>query len=247
MSIEVFNRYETKFLMTEAQYTALSDIISEYMNPDMYNIGKEFYTICNIYYDTPDNSLIRTSLAKPVYKEKLRMRSYGVPEKGSSVFLEIKKKYNGIVNKRRCSLKINEVNALVGSHIYPQENEGVNKQVLNELYYFTNAYNVSPKVYIAYDRKAYFGKEDSDLRITFDTNIRTRRYDLALEKGDYGTPLLDEGTWLMEVKCSGAMPLWLTSALSALGIYKTSFSKYGEEYRQLLTNTTRQSKEVIYA
>jgi SPX domain protein involved in polyphosphate accumulation len=243
MSIEVFNRYETKFLMSTQAYKKLTEIINKYMEKDEYNRDNDFYTICNVYYDTDNNDLIRTSLEKPVYKEKLRLRSYGVPGKGSKVFLEIKKKYKGIVNKRRSNLTLSEAKALVCGHIYPEKKDYMNMQVIDELYSFVNLYNVSPKVYIAYDRLAYKGIEDSSLRITFDTNIRTRRYDVALEKGDYGTQLLDKDVWLMEVKCSGAMPMWLVSALSECGVYKTSFSKYGTEYKRYLNELL----EVQYA
>lgn len=239
MAIEVFNRYETKFLMDTRQYNILKEEIEKRAVLDVYNKGGKFYTICNVYYDTPDNNLIRASLEKPKYKEKLRLRSYGVPEKDKTVFLEIKKKYDGIVNKRRCSLTIDEASQLVTGHNYPQLKDYMNKQVLDELYYFVNLYNVEPKAYIAYDRLAYAGIEDKDLRITFDTNIRSRRYNVALEKGDYGTNILNSGVWLMEIKCGGALPMWLVSILCKLNIYKTSFSKYGSEYMQYLHNLHR--------
>lgn len=236
MAIEVFNRYESKYLIDTKTYKILVEAVEKYMVSDSYSKDGKFYSISNVYYDTSDNRLIRDSLSKPAYKEKLRLRSYGVPEKGQTVFLEIKKKYQGIVNKRRCSLKLDEAKELVEEHKYPNLEEYMNKQVLNELYFFTGHYNVKPAVYIAYDRRAYFGKDDSDLRITFDTNIRTRRYNVALEKGDYGTQLLSPGQWLMEIKCAGALPLWLTDLLSKNKVYKTSFSKYGTEYTHYLKN-----------
>ncbi len=242
MAIEVFNRYETKYLIDTATYNKISDTIKAYTTPDSYSKGDSFYTISNIYYDTKDSSLIRNSLSKPIYKEKLRLRSYGTPKEYQPVFLEIKKKYNGIVNKRRCTIKIPEAAELVEKHIYPEIEDYMNTQVLNEIYYLTGNYKLQPMVYISYKRKAFFGKEDKDLRITFDTDILTRRYNLSLEKGSYGTPLLDSRLWLMEVKCSGALPLWLTRLLSENGIYKTSFSKYGTEYINYL-----QQEEINYA
>ena len=247
MAIEVFNRYETKFLLTTKQYKALRTILEERVHPDAYNKGGKFYTICNVYYDTPDNNLIRTSLDKPEYKEKLRLRSYGVPNKNKPVFLEIKKKYAGIVNKRRCALTIDEANALILDNKYPVIKDYMNVQVLNELDYFAQMYDLVPKVYLAYDRLAYAGIEDEDLRITFDTNIRSRRYNVALEKGDYGSPIIDGGIWLMEVKCAGAVPMWLAAALSELGIYKTSFSKYGTEYKNYLRYMTEEMEGIRYA
>jgi len=93
-------------------------------------------------------------------------------------------------------------------------------------------YDLEPKLYLAYDRIAYFGINNRDLRITFDTNIRSRRTDLRLELGDYGEPLLDEGVWLMEVKAEKSIPVWLSRMLSENGLFKTSFSKYGTEYKK---------------
>lgn len=237
MAIEVFNRYETKYLIDTKTYNILINELEGRMIPDSYSRDNSFYTICNVYYDTADSALIRHSLSKPDYKEKLRLRSYGVPQKGAKVYLEIKKKYNGIVNKRRCALKLNEADCLVKNHIYPHIEEYMNRQVLNEIYYLVNRLELKPMVYIAYDRRAYFGRDNSDLRVTFDTNIRTRRSSVALEKGDYGEGLLGADMWLMEIKCAGALPLWLTKILSENHIYKTSFSKYGEEYKQHLINT----------
>lgn len=245
MAIEVFNRYETKFLLDRIQYEAMKKAIADRTVPDRYCADGSFYTICNIYYDTPDNELIRRSLSRPTYKEKLRLRSYGTPKPGTEVFLEIKKKYDHIVNKRRTVIGLESARMLTEHRIKPEHLAFANEQVLNELYYFVNTYPVQPKVYLAYDRQAYAGAEDSELRITFDTNIRTRRYDLGLEYGDYGRSLLNEGIWLMEIKCAGAMPLWLTRVLSENGIHKTSFSKYGTEYKQYISG--KETGVKIYA
>lgn len=188
MAIEVFNRCEKKYLLTKEQYEALTERISEYMVPDLYNRDKEFYQICNIYYDTIDDRLIRASIEKPVYKEKLRVRSYGTPDINDSVFVEIKKKYNGIVNKRRTSMPLIEAYDYLNRHIYhDMDNVHLNKQVFREIDYFTNYYKLVPKVYLSYDRRAYFEKNDGDFRVTFDKNITTRRYEVGLENGSYGS------------------------------------------------------------
>lgn len=234
MAIEVFKRYECKFLIDEDIYKKIQDKLLEYMELDEYNKTHEFYTISNIYYDTPDSYLIRNSLSKPVYKEKLRLRSYGVPKNDDKVYLEIKKKFCGVVNKRRTKLKLNEAYDFIRTGKKPELKKYMNKQVLNEIEYILKIYSLEPKLYLAYDRKAMFGKESRDLRITFDTNIRTRRYDLKLESGDYGENLLQSGKWLMEVKAEKNIPLWLSKLLSEYRIFKTSFSKYGKEYERML-------------
>ena len=237
MAIEVFNRYEHKYMLSREQFEKVIEIMDEYMEQDPHNKGHQPYTIANIYFDTPDDYLIRTSLSKPEYKEKLRLRAYGVPNIESKVFLEIKKKFHGIVNKRRTKLRLDEAYSFVTTGKAPEPKGYMNAQVLRELEYFMKIYDLSPKLYLAYDRIAYFEKDNRDLRISFDMNIRSRRYDLTLEKGDYGEKLLPDDVYLMEIKTSLAKPLWLTHALAELGIKRTRFSKYGTEFKNMINHT----------
>lgn len=236
MAIEVFNRSEIKFLIDSDVYEKLNLRLEEYMEADSHSKDGNLYTISNLYYDTEDNNLIRNSLMKPKYKEKLRLRAYGIPSENDKVYLEIKKKFNGLVNKRRTSIKLKEADEFIATCEKPELKKYMNKQVLNEIQYLLELYKVEPKLYLAYDRRAMFGKDDKEVRITFDTNVRTRRYDLRLDAGDYGEQLLGEGKWIMEVKVEKNIPLWLTKLLSEYKIYKTSFSKYGKEYEKMLIN-----------
>ena len=188
-------------------------------------------TICNIYYDTPDFRLIRRSLEKPVYKEKLRLRSYGTASKDEKVFLELKKKYKGIVYKRRISLNCDEAQDTLENG----ERLTENSQIAKEINYFLDFYgDIFPAVYLCYDRTAYFGADDSDLRITFDRNIRWRTEDIDLKVEPYGEQILDRGYSLMEIKAAGSMPLWLAELLAQGGIKQISFSKYGMAYMTML-------------
>lgn len=231
MAIEVFSRAEYKYALNKEQYDFITSILKTYMISDSHNKENSTYTISNLYYDTKENDLILTSLEKPVYKEKLRLRAYGVPNSNGRVFLEIKKKYNGIVYKRRTALFLQEAYEFIkNGQIEPLDY--MNAQVVNEIKYFLETNSVKPKVYIAYDRVAYFGKDDPNLRISFDMNIRTRRDELFLEAGDFGKPLLPPDIYIMEIKGLYAMPLWLTHLLSEMNIRRTSFSKYGTEFRQ---------------
>lgn len=244
MAVEVFNRRECKYLINDIQFRNIEEQLKEYMEPDEYNKNHEFYTITNIYYDTDDNQLIRKSLSKPNYKEKLRLRAYGVPEADQKVYLEIKKKVCGLVNKRRTTLRLQEVYDFVSTGIKPEFKKYMNKQVIGEIEYILKLYDLKPKLYLAYDREAFFCKENHNLRITFDKNIRTRRYDLKLELGDYGENLLNEGQWLMEIKTENSIPFWLTKLLSDNKIFRTSFSKYGTEYMDLLYKNRTMKGEV---
>lgn len=244
MAIEVFNRYEHKYLLDRKTYEKVIAVITEHMDMDLYNIGGKPYTISNIYYDTADDFLIRTSLKSPSYKEKLRLRSYGIPRANSKVFLEIKKKCRGLVNKRRTTLSLDEAYDFVKSGNVPKPQEYMNAQVLNEIAYFLKVYDLQPKLYLAYDRIAYFDRESGDLRISFDTNVRSRRYDLRLEYGDYGSRLLANGMYLMEIKTSLAKPLWLTHLLNGLNIKRCGFSKYGAEFTEYITGKNTQDLKI---
>jgi len=219
----VFERYEIKYLITKEQYDSISEIIAQNMEEDSH--GRS--TIQSLYFDTNKSLLIRQSIDKPTYKEKLRLRSYGVATKNSDVFLEIKKKYKQKVYKRR--IVMNENNA----HIFMnQYNPKTDTQIAKEISYMKLLYkDLEPRILLIYDRCAY---SSNDLRITFDTNVRYRLNDLSLSKGLYGEKILDDNRILMEIKTSSTIPFWLARLLSDNKIYKTSFSKYKEAYQKLL-------------
>ncbi|MDE5764051.1 MAG: polyphosphate polymerase domain-containing protein [Ruminococcus sp.] len=242
MAISSFARKEIKFLLNMHQYESLMEVISEYMNPDKYCVGGKEYGIYNIYYDTPDDFLIRESLAKPYFKEKLRLRSYYSPASPDSlVFLEIKRKIGGIVTKRRVSMTLAESGQYFRERVKPEYSKYVTGQVFSELDAFLNHYPVEPKHYISYQREAFFGKDNKDFRLTFDRKITERRYDLSLDCQSYGNYIIGAEQRLMEVKVSDSMPEWLIRKLSELQIYKASFSKYGKAYMTFVHEQTTRS------
>jgi len=220
----VFSRREKKYLMPEEVYRPFMDDLLRSMEIDRYGL----HTICNIYLDTSDDLLVRRSIEKPIYKEKLRLRSYGVPGPDQTVFLEIKKKYQGIVTKRRAELALDEANDYLDRGIRPSKDS----QILREIDFFLERYPLKKRLFLAYDRIALFGRDDPEFRVTFDTGIRSRRVMTGLENGDGGAFLLPEGWHLMESKITGAVPLWFTRLLSRYSIYPTSFSKYGSIYKK---------------
>lgn len=235
MAIEVFNRTEKKFIITDEIYRVIKPQLEEYMELDAYSRCGDFYTICNIYYDTPDHAIIRKSIEKPSYKEKLRLRSYGVVGPKDKVYLEIKKKYNGNVNKRRTAMHLEEAYHYIEEQQRPRAKKPLGEQILNEIDYFISRYpELAPTLFLSYDRNAMFGMEDPSFRITFDTNIKTRRHEVGLDQGNYGELLLPDGLWIMEAKITNAAPLWFAKLLSSYHIYPTTFSKYGEEYKRAL-------------
>ena len=235
---EVFQRIEKKYLLEESQYSRLLRGLEGIAAVDEY--GKT--TILNIYYDTPDDRLIRRSLEKPVYKEKLRLRSYGVPETDGCSFVELKKKYRGVVYKRRISAPYKEALTYLdaGSGQLAARTGRLRSrakgdvQIIREIDYFQQFYrSLEPRMVISYDRIAMAGIADPDLRITFDTNLRWRTTDLDLRAGGYGRQLLRPGQVLCELKIAGAIPVTLARMFSELQIYPVSCSKYGSAWEEL--------------
>lgn len=218
------------------------DAIPIYMNPDKFCVDGKEYGVYNIYYDTSDDFLIRESLSKPYYKEKIRLRSYFSPAGADdTVFLEIKKKIGGIVAKRRVTMTLAEADEYLKTRKKPICSKFITDQVFHELDAFLNMYDVSAKQYISYQRTAFFGKDNPDFRITFDRKITERRDNLLLSLPSYGNQIIGEEQRLMEIKVSDSVPDWLIGKLSELHIFKTSFSKYGKAYedhirRKILTN-----------
>jgi len=222
-----FQRFELKYILTRPQKAALLKAMEPYMKLDQY--GR--VTIRNIYYDTPNYRLIRASIERPVYKEKLRIRSYRQLVPGEDAFVELKKKFKKVVYKRRLSMPFYEaMDWLRGTdRLQPVG------QIGEEIRYFRDFYgDLQPTVFLSYEREAFYSLDGSDFRVTFDENILARDTDLSLCSQVYGTPILPTELTLLELKAPGAIPLWLTDFLTKNKIYKTSFSKYGTAYQSLL-------------
>lgn len=219
-----FERTEKKYIITPRQQQLLLARLAPYMQADAYGS----YSIANLYYDTPGYELIRTSIEKPVYKEKLRLRGYGKISQDSTVYLELKKKYRGVVYKRRADLPYARALEFLAGDC-----PAAGSQVLREIGAFTRRYPVTPRVYLRYDRTALTDGALDGVRITFDSGIRFRQLELRLDNGDWGQALLP-GRVLMEIKVPGAMPLWLAHLLSDLAIFPVSFSKYGTCYTDFI-------------
>lgn len=260
-----FLRHEIKYKLSEHQYGCLMKVFEGKIELDPY--GE--VDICNIYFDTENKLLIRNSIEKPIYKEKLRLRSYGVPSLDSKVFIELKKKYDGVVYKRRIQLELSEAKEYLYNNKYfnykNTNNININSscsnyislsnslsardmQIKRELDWFMQYYNrisgpIIPSMYISYNRIAMQGVDDKELRVTFDRNIRWREDDLYLNAGIYGNNLLEDGIHLMEIKINGAMPLWLSNALDQLDIYPSSFSKYGKAYEASMMQSIEENIE----
>lgn len=222
----VFKRYELKYLLTPQQQEAVIAAMANHMAPDRYGLT----TIRNLYFDTDNYRLIRRSIEKPVYKEKLRLRSYRQCSADDPAFVELKKKYKSVVYKRRMALPEKKALAWLSG-----DSPGPDGQIADEVRCFCTYYGqLKPKVFLAYDRQAWYCTSGSDFRVTFDENILCRQAQMSLEAPVWGSPILPEDRVLMEIKTSGGIPLWMTHILNAQHIYKTSFSKYGTAYQRLI-------------
>jgi len=241
----IFKRIETKYLLSERQVSDLLSIIEPYLEQDRYFKG----TNMSIYFDTDEKWLGIHSLEKPLYKEKIRVRSYGVPKDlNETIFVEIKKKYNGIGYKRRIPMKLSdfyqfcserEVEYLkddgdlrkIASEDIKQYSD--NPQIEEEIRHCFRFYHLKPALFLAYDRTSFVDRADPSFRLTFDRNIRSRETNLRLETGDSGKIYFKQGTVVMEVKSSDCYPKWFVNAMSRLKIYPASFSKYGKVLQKL--------------
>ena len=212
-------------MLDKKQYELILNELKDKVYKDAYFESK----IKNIYFDTEDNYLISCSMDKPSYKEKVRVRSYDIPSMEDTVFLEIKKKYKGVVSKRRIDIKLKDYYEYLSKGVKPSY---CNQQIMDELDYSIKRYNLKPKLYLAYDRYSYVAKNDDGFRITFDHNIRSRETDLRLDSVDNAQLLFDDDMYVMELKILNALPLWFVNILSKNKIYPVSFSKYGSIYKK---------------
>lgn len=231
----IFKRYELKFVLSQEQYLLIKSVMKDRMRRDEYGESD----ICNLYCDTENFLLARRSNEKPAYKEKLRIRSYGVTKDDTPVFMEIKKKFESVVYKRRI---VTDEQTALG---ILDGGTAVDSQIGREIAYFTKLYEgIKPQMFISYRREAFYGIDDKDFRITFDRSILWRTHDLSLASGIYGQPVLPEDKVLMEIKTAAAIPLWLVKVLSQNKIYKTSFSKYGTAYTLMPKNEKQGEQQV---
>lgn len=245
MAIQTFMRYENKYIITDTQKSNIMPELLEHMEFDKYCVGDNDYSIYSLYFDTKNNDVVRRSVQKPYYKEKLRLRSYRLnPNDNDTVFLEIKKKIGGTVNKRRVVLTYKQAVEFIKNNKVPTLS-GIQKQIMNEICYYIKLHPVEKSVLIHYDRTALFDKNDKSLRITFDRNLTSEENTDLLHTKSKGKFIVEPKKRIMEIKISGAMPLWLSKLLSEHKIYRGSFSKFGYNFQNELKHTVKHS-EISY-
>ena len=224
---ESFARVETKYLLTAAQAAALE--------AGLYRQGfrrADFGSprIQSLYYDTAEYSLIRASLERPGYKEKLRLRAYGEPGTVTRAYPEIKKKYLGVVYKRRTEMPVGEAMACLASGVLPK----TAGQVGREIGWMLQRYSLRPAALISYDRDAWFSEREPGVRVTFDRNLQFRDWEPDLNSHASGILLLPPEQRLLEIKTGRFVPLWLAGLLRDVNARRTHFSKYGLAYQRYI-------------
>ncbi|WP_223701248.1 polyphosphate polymerase domain-containing protein [Sutcliffiella deserti] len=227
MAKEIFTRYELKYLIPNEVYLKLAEAILPYTRFDSF--GEEGkYNIVSLYFDSPNNDIYYETRNKLFFRQKLRLRVYDKVTRTDSAFFEIKQKYKNVVNKRRTKISLQDAYRYLdqeGSSL-PTNLAISNPQIMNEVHSFRNLYKLKPEVVVSYDRQAFQGIYDDDLRITFDFNLTCRSQDLHIENGSYGTHFVEPGLVILEVKVTHSVPLWLSRLLSDLECPRKSVSKF---------------------
>lgn len=238
MAIEIFSRREQKYLITRSQYEQLAELLTPYMRFDKYGLNG-MYTVTSLYFDNPEQTIYFETKNKLKYRQKLRLRVYDHADQNSVAFFEIKQKHDDVVNKRRLLMPLREAYRYLnhGDRDNISEFEASNPQVLKEIDYFRNFYRLQPEMIISYRRQAFHGKDDTDLRITFDLDLKCRKGDLALENGPYGNHFIDENLVVLEVKVNDSVPLWLARFLQTLDCEQRSASKFCTSTEHLATES----------
>ena len=241
--IDTFERKEKKYVLDEKTLAHFMQLVGDKFGDDQYAHS----TISSLYYDTPEFSMINRSIEEPLYKEKMRIRCYDDPSDEAGVFVELKKKFKGIVYKRRIRMSIEGAYAylegtpyshasLLGSAIESLEMDMIKQQNIREIDACLNRHGkLSPAIMVVVERHSIRSTDGSNLRITFDRNARWRAHNLRFDTGFQGTPIFGGGEIIMEVKALGTYPLWLVQALDEIEAYPVSCSKVGLAYKALCT------------
>ncbi|SES81556.1 VTC domain-containing protein [Natronincola peptidivorans] len=233
MAKEVFNRYELKYLIHHDVYVELLDALRPYLSLDANGDEEGYYTVASIYYDTEDHLFHQEKMMGQPFRQKLRMRTYNKTSLNDYAFIEIKKKHKGVVNKRRTLIRLKDAYSFLAEKQLGARTADLdvsNQQILKEIDFLKTFYQLKPKVLLAYERQAFQAIDDRSIRITFDKNLRKREYNFRLENGSDGEMYVDPHVYVLEVKLSERMPLWLARILSEYRCAMQSFSKYSSCY-----------------
>ena len=226
---ENFSRVETKYMLSADQIPEIEKVL---MDHGLIKMDFGNTLIQSLYYDTPDHLLIRQSLERPGFKEKLRLRTYGEAYSGSSAYLEMKRKYKGIVYKRRTMMSLQAAMKVPEKADMPDSAGQTGREIL----WMVKRYHPVPAVVIRCNREQWIHSVNSEFRITIDRDICFRNWNLDLRANESHIPLTDASQRLMEIKAGNAIPRWLVKILWETGSQHVHYSKYGLAYQRILTD-----------
>ena len=240
-----FNRHEFKYVITEETAAGVLESIQPHMKRDRHTNEEAHYRISSLYFDTRENLFLDEYLRGERFRQKLRLRVYNSPNLWDTCFFEIKKKFSKYVNKRRAKITIGEAYAWMRGErtldemieTFPSE-----AQILREIHFLMQLYQVEPRVVISYDRQAYMGIFDQNLRVTFDRRLTKRTSLLEPHQQGEDVLYLPSAKVVLEVKTNKAIPLWLAGTISELECRKQTFSKYSNSYHAPAMNLAESGK-----
>jgi hypothetical protein len=230
VSKQLFTRYELKYLITFDTYRTLADTLIPYMQYDPFGDKQGRYSIFSLYFDSPDRKIYYETMNRAAFRQKLRLRIYNSASIDDSAYFEVKQKFKNVVNKRRTAIQLSDAYRFIEKRADVSDLENYsasNKQVLKEIRSFRDVYRLAPAVIVGYDRQAFHGIDDTDLRITFDYHLTCRNDNYRLENGMHnGAYFVPPNLVVLEVKVKHSVPLWLTKLLSEFRCPLRSVSKF---------------------
>jgi len=235
-----FQRYEIKYWLTEERYFDVRDEIQRYMELDPYCHDRPHhaYPIWSLYLDTFDFATFEERLDGLIFRQKYRLRTYGADKPFEDaltdpLFVEIKKKQNKVILKDRSLIKVREALDLLdhaSGNPFMQTLPLAQKKTMERFVFFQNHLSLGPQIAVKYEREAYFGENDRNVRVTFDRNL------CAKESRALAEMYTETKNWfhhrnpqiIFEIKVYDAMPQWLVNILRRFQLRSEPISKYCE-------------------
>jgi len=221
----VFDRWELKYVVTVKQMYQLMHALKNYVVLDE-NGDDGLYKIKSIYYDSHDFKFYHEKMNGNKYRQKVRLRGYNNVAYNDDVYFEIKQRYNTTVQKRRAELKLSDAYELMKHPLDAEQYADKKRIVLDEIRYLSSMHALEAKAIVSYDRKAYMGKYEDGLRITFDTNLKCRKENLNLEEYHKEKYFVHPSLAVLEIKTNEKVPIWLVSLIQRFEIEAHRVSKY---------------------
>jgi hypothetical protein len=227
-------RYELKYRTNESVAQAITQFVKPHLHLDHYckSQPNRSYPIVSLYLDSRDLALCWQSLEGQKNRFKLRIRSY-TDDPAYPRFLEIKRRMNSIILKSRARIRHADVAGLICGAPISQDGSSADEQTQQQFRLYQDMIGARPVTLVRYMRQAYEGDTENRVRVTFDR-------ELAFKASSRPEVTLDGGQWryypgnsvILEIKFTGAFPVWLSQMVRCYNLQQQSFSKYVSSLRQ---------------